>query len=131
MTMRKVTGVQFPMLFDVTFGPADVGNTIEIDVPPNFVLTDAALIVRTAFDGTTPTVGVIDNKTAPTSIIPAGTALSLGETLSGAGPNFTEYPSGGIITISPVIAGGANTVGSADVMIRGYVKGRQNERYGT
>lgn len=129
MTARKINKIQAPMLFEATFGPADIGNTIEIDVPPNFVLLSAVVSVREVFDGTTPTIGIVDNKSSPTTIIAATTVLTAVADTESSTANFTSYPSGGVITVAPVGAG--VTVGAGAVIVQGYVEGRQSERYGT
>jgi len=131
MTARKINKIQSPMLFETSFDIADLGNSIEIDVPPGFVLLKATVAVRTAFDGPTPTIGVVDNKSSPTTIIAATTDLTAAaETESAAGPNYTTYPSGGVITAA--LAGGAGaTVGAGAFIVQGYIEGRQTERYGT
>ena len=129
MTARKLNKIQYAMLFETLIGPEDVGNTIEIDVPPNFVLLAASVSVREAFDGTTPTVGIVDNKTAPTTIIAATTDLTAVADTEATAAKFTAYPSGGTIIVAPIGVG--VTEGSAAVVVEGYVEGRQNERYGT
>lgn len=129
MTVRKLNKIQSPMIFEATFGPEDVGNTIEVDVPPNFVLLDAAVSVREVFDGTTPTIGVTDNKTSPTVIIADTTVLTAVADVEATAARFTTYPSGGTIIVAPIGAG--VTTGAGAVILRGYVEGRQNERYGT
>lgn len=132
MAQVKVKNVQYPMVWNVELGPEDVGDEIVIDVPPGFILTGGAVAVRTNFNGTTPTISVVDNKETPTEVL-GTTALT---TAAAAGLAFSaglfgEYPSGGKIRILPVVASGTPTAGRADVLVQGIVKGRQNELVGT
>lgn len=132
MAQIKVTNVQYPMVFNVELGPDDIGNEVVIDVPPGFILTGGAVAVRQNFNGTTPTVTVTDNKQVPTAYVPS-TALTTAaaEALSfAAGELYAEYPNGGKISIRPVIVSGSTTIGRADVIVSGIVRGRQNERVG-
>lgn len=129
----SVTGVQYPMIFSVEMTFEDLGNELVIEVPPGFVLLNATLAKRVAFDGTAPSVSVVDSKQVPTEIIPSTDLSSLTPPNVGADTpvRFTEYRSGGKIRILPVSSGGAPSVGRADVYIEGVVRGRQNERFGS
>lgn len=129
MARNLTNSLQYPMTFYGSFGPADIGSTVELDVPPGFVLLGASIRVRTAFDGTTPKVGVTDNKGSPTTIIAATTDLTATAVTNSSTANLTEYPNGGTIIVSPVNSGGTTAAGAADVVVQGFVKGRQNELF--
>ncbi len=130
MAQSKVTSAQWALAFTATVGKDDVGNDVVIDVPPGFVLMDALLVVDVAFDGTTPTAALADNKASPTSIIASG-ALTVGAKTMVTAAKGTFYPSGGKLTLNPRVASGTVTTGSARLIVQGVVMGRQNERFGT
>lgn len=130
MAQIKVTNAQYPLIFNVELGPDDIGNEVVVDVQPGFILLRAVVAVRTAFNGTTPTISVVDNKDTPTEIIDDATSLAT-VAATAATVLYGEYPSGGKLRILPVVASGSVTAGLADVLIEGIVKGRQNERIGT
>lgn len=131
MAQTKITNAQYPLNFDVQIDPEDIGNELVIDVQPGFVLLNVALAKRVAFDGTTPSITIVDNKTAPTTLLAANDLSSLVTPNAEAaiGVKYTEYPSGGKIRILPT--GTTVTAGRADVIISGYVRGKQHERFGT
>lgn len=131
MSIFKLTGVQYSMVFHATLTASDVGDTYEIDLPPGFILAEAVLAKRTAFNGTTPAVSIVDNKTSPTTIIASNDLASLvTPAVEAALPvKYTNYPNGGKLIIA--VTGSGSTAGEADVIVKGIVKGRQNERYGT
>jgi hypothetical protein len=128
----SVTGVQYPMVFSVEVTFEDLGNELVIEAPPGFVLLDATLVKRVAFDGTAPSLSIIDSKQVPTVIIPPTDLSSLTPRSVGADSTvrFTEYRSGGKLRILPTSSGLPST-GRADVYIEGVVRGRQNERFGS
>ena len=130
MAQIKVTNVQYPMVWNVEINPDDVGNEVVIDVPPGFVLTSMANVIRTVFNGTTPTYSIVDNKSSPTTYIASATSGTAGITSPIAATLYSEFPSGGKIRILYVIASGTTTTGRADVLVQGIVRGRQNERVG-
>lgn len=126
----KISTVQYPMVFTATVG-AEAGaadGEYVIDVPAGFVLTGGATRVQTAFDGTTPTVSVVDNMDTPNTLI-AAAALTAADAVASlaAGVLYTHYPAGGKLTID---IAGAPTVGELIVLIQGVVMGRQHERVG-
>lgn len=129
MAQIKVTNWQYPLVLNVELNPADIGQELAVDVPPGFVLTGGALAVREVFNGTTPTVDIVDNKSSPVTYLNDTSLAAVAATAFSTGL-YTEYPNGGKIRILPVIAGGATTAGRADVLIQGIVRGRQNERIG-
>lgn len=131
MAQIKVTNLQFPMVFNVEVGPEDVGHELVLDVPPGFILTGLANIIRTAFNGTTPTFSIVDNKTAPTTYIASATSGTAGITNAIATTLYAEFPNGGKLRILYAMASGPATAGRADVIVQGIVRGRQNERVGT
>ena len=131
MAQIKVQNVQYPMVFNVQLTIADLGDEVVIDVPPGFILTGLANVIRTVFNGTTPTFSVVDNKASPTTLIASAAATALGITSAIPATLFSEYPNGGKIRILYVSAGGTPTTGLADVIVQGIVRGRQNERVGT
>lgn len=130
MAQSKVTSLQWPMAFTATVTSADVGNDVVLDLPPGFILMDAMLVVTTAFDGTTPTAALTDNKQSPNAIIASG-ALTVGVKNIAANMKGLTYPAGGKMTLNPRIASGTNTAGVAQLVVMGVVPGRQNERFGT
>lgn len=130
MAQIKVKNVQYPMVWNVEIGPEDVGNEVVIDVPPGFVLTGLANVIRTVFNGTTPTYSIVDNKAAPTTLIASATSGTAGITNAVATTLYSEYPNGGKIRILYVVASGTTTAGRADVVVQGIVRGRQNENVG-
>lgn len=129
MAQRKITNAQWTLVFNTEITRDDIGQELVIDVPPNFVLTGAAVAVRQAFNGTDASISIVDNKTSPTTIV-AATSLGAVANTTATTALYTEYPSGGKIRILPVVAGGAVTAGRADVFVQGIIRGRQNERYG-
>lgn len=131
MATRKLTAVQYPMSFVHEFTFEDVGDTLVIDLPSHFVYTGLGrIIVVTAFDGTTPTVSVVDNAGTPNTYL-ASTAMTAGVKTFDAAEANNYYPSGARISILPVVASGTPTAGRAIVILDGVVLGRQNERVGT
>lgn len=130
MAQRKVTSLQWQMAFTATVTFSDVGNDVVLDLPPGFILLDALLVVTTAFNGTTPTAALKDNKGTPNEVIAAG-ALTAGVKDIADGMKGLVYPAGGKLTLNPRIAGGTATAGSAELVVTGIVPGRQNERFGT
>lgn len=130
MAQRKVTSLQWPMAFTATVTHQDVGNDVVLDLPPGFILLDALLVVTTAFDGTTPTAALTDNKGTPNAVIAAG-ALTAGPKLIAENMKGLVYAAGGKLTLNPRVAGGTPTAGVAQLVVTGVVPGRQNERFGT
>ncbi len=130
MAQKKITSAQYSLAFTSTITFDDVGDDVVVDVPPGFVLLDALLVVDVAFNGTTPTAGLTDNKTSPNAIIANG-ALTVGAKTIANGMKGQFYPSGGKLTLNPRIAGGTATAGSARLIVEGVVMDRQNERFGT
>lgn len=127
MSQIKVTNVQYPMVWNVEIGPEDVGNEVVIDVQPGFILTGLANVIRTAFNGTTPTFSIVDNKASPTTLVASAAATAPGVTNAIGSTLYAEYPSGGKLRILYL---GDSTAGRADVIVQGIVRGRQNERVG-
>lgn len=130
MAQIKVTNVQYPMVWNVEVNPDDVGNELVIDVQPGFVLTGLANVIRTPFNGTTPTYSIVDNKSSPTTYIASATSGTAGVTNAISTTLYAEFPNGGKIRILYVVASGTPTTGRADVIVQGIVRGRQNERVG-
>ena len=130
MAQRKVTSLQWPMAFTATVTFSDVGNDVVLDLPPGFILLDALLAVTTAFNGTTPTAALTDNKGSPNAIL-ASAALAAGVQGIAANMKGLSYPNGGKLTFNPRIAGGTATAGVAQLVVVGVVPLRQNERFGT
>lgn len=131
--MVKVTGLQYPMVFAVELTDEDIGDEIQIEVPPGFVLLSVALAKRAAFNGTEPQVSIVDNKTVPTVLLQATdlSTLDVPNVEGDLASRYAEYRSGGKIRILPVVTGEASTTGRADVLVSGVVRGRQNERFGS
>lgn len=131
--MPQIGGLQYPMVFSAELRPEDLGTEILIDIPPGFILLNAGLAKRAAFNGATPEVSITDNKTVPTVIIASNdlSSLDVPNVEADIAVRYTEYRSGGKIRILPTVAGGAPTTGYADVYIQGVVRGRQNERFGS
>lgn len=131
MAIRKLTAVQYPMTFVHEFTFEDIGDELVIDLPAHFIYTGSGNInVITAFDGTTPTVSVVDNAQTPNEFL-ATTALTAGVKAFASGEANNYYPSGARIRILPVVASGTATAGRAIVVFEGVVVGRQNERVGS
>lgn len=128
MAQIKVTNAQYPLVFNTELDGTDANNEVVIDVPPGFILTGAAVAIRTAFNGTTPTYSVVDNKSTPTTIIASTSATAIAATSAAGGALYTEYPSGGKIRI--LLIGAGTSTGRGDVIVQGIVRGRQNERVG-
>lgn len=131
MAIRKLTAVQYPMSFvhEITF--EDVGDELVIDLPSHFIYTGLGTVnVITAFNGTTPTISVVDNAGTPNTYL-ASTALTAGVKAMDAAEANNYYPSGARISILPVVASGTPTAGRAIVTFTGVVLGRQNERVGS
>lgn len=131
MAQIKVTNAQYPLVFNVEVDPDDVGNELVIDVPPGFILTGLANVIRTVFNGTTPTYSIVDNKSSPTTYIASATSGTAGITNAIAATLYSEFPNGGKLRILYVVASGTTTTGRADVIVQGIVRGRQNERFGS
>lgn len=130
MAQSKVTSLQWPMAFTATVTFDDVGDDVVLDLPPGFILLDALLVVTTAFDGTTPTAALTDNKTSPNAVI-ASAALTVGVKNIAANMKGLVYPAGGKLTLNPRVASGTPSAGVAQLVVQGVVPGRQNERFGT
>lgn len=131
MAKYHTTAVQYGMIWAIELGPEDVGQEVDIDVPPGFVLKSLTNTIRTAFNGTTPTFSIVDNKGTPTTLIGSVTSGATGNTSAIAGTLFSEYPNGGKIKVRYVVASGNTTEGRALVTLEGFVPGRQNERVGS
>lgn len=127
--MSKITAAQYPLSFIVPVAASDIGASLDIDVPPGFILTKASLAKRVVFDGTTPAISIVDNKASPTTIL-ASTVLTSTGNAEATTALYTEYPSGGTVSVKPVAGAADVTVGSADVLIQGIVRNRQQERFG-
>lgn len=131
MAQIKVKNLQYPMVYNVEVGPEDVGHELVIDFPPGFILTGLANIIRNAFNGTTPTFSIVDNKSSPTTYIASATSGTAGITNAIATTLYAEFPSGGKLRILYAMASGSVTAGRADVIVQGIVRGRQNENVGS
>lgn len=129
MAQKKITNAQYTLVFNTMVTPDDVGDELVIDVPPNFILTGAALSVRTEFNGTTPTATMVDNKDTPTEFIDGVSLATAADTVVSTGL-YSEYPSGGKISFTIAHGATAPTAGRADLIVQGIVRGRQNERIG-
>lgn len=129
MAQKKITNVQYPMVFNAEITADDIGDELVIDMPPNFILLRAALSVRQAFNGTTPTVSMVDNKETPTEFVDEVSLASAANTTVSTGL-LSEYPSGGKLSITTEAGATLPTTGRADLIVEGIVRGRQNERVG-
>lgn len=129
MAQKNVTSLQWPMAFHAKVTFDDVGKDVVLALPPGFILTDAMFVVTTSFNGTTPTVSLVDNMSTPNDII-ASAAATAGVLAMAAGEKGNMYPAGGKMTLKPVIAGGTATAGEGHLVVIGVVAGRQNEHYG-
>lgn len=108
--------------------PAQTGQaagTVVFYLPPGAYLLGGNLSVKTAFNGTTPTLTAKDNSASPVSLF--GTvAGTVGNTALAAGL-ATYYPAGATIVVA---AGGTGvTTGEALVHVQYIVLGRGNEVY--
>lgn len=129
MAQKKITNAQYTLVFNTMVTPEDAGDELVIDVPPNFILTGAVLAVRGAFNGTTPTASMVDNKETPTEFLDEVDLASAATTVVSTGV-YAEYPSGGKISLTIAHGATAPTEGRADLIVQGIVRGRQNERIG-
>lgn len=129
MAQKKITNAQYTLVFNTMVTPADAGDELVVDVPPNFILTGAVLAVRDPFNGTTPTASMVDNKETPTEYMDEVSLGTAATTVASTGL-YTEYPSGGKISFTIAHGATAPTAGRADIIVQGIVRGRQNERIG-
>lgn len=132
MAQLKTKQVQYPMVWSNTLGFADLAdNTLVVDLPPSFVLTDIGFRVDEAFNGTTPALSAVDNKSAPTTLVTSA-AITAANAILPMVPatKWSYYPSGGKITFQPSGGAGA-TAGSGRAFVEGIAMGRQNEVVGT
>lgn len=128
--MRKITPAQYPLVFLLDVTADDFGTNVAVDVPPGFIVTNVTVVTRTAFNGTTPTIAVKDNKDTPTTLVAATAVTAAGSASAAAAAIGTDYPSGGTISVTLANGGGTTNAGEADVIVQGIVRSRQNERYG-
>ncbi len=131
MAQIKVKNIQSRVVFNVEINPDDVGHEVVIDVPPGFILLNVANVIRTAFNGGTPTFSIVDNKSSPTTLIASASSATAGNSEVTSAARYSEYPNGGKLRILYVVASGAATAGRADVLVEGIVRGRQNENFGS
>lgn len=129
MAQKKITNAQYTLVFNTEITAEDIGDELVIDVPPNFILTGAALAVRTVFNGTTPTVSMVDNKETPTEYLDGVSLGTATATVVSTGL-YSDYPGGGKLSLTIAHGATAPTAGRADLIVQGIIRGRQNERIG-
>lgn len=129
MAQKKITNAQYTLVFNTEVTAEDAGDELVIDVPPNFILTGAALAVRVPFNGTTPTASMVDNKDTPTEYLDGVALGTVGTSVVSTGL-YSDYPGGGKLSLLVEYGATRPTTGRADLIVQGIIRGRQNERIG-
>lgn len=112
-------------------GSATLASTTTIKLPPGAMLQGGYYFVVSAATGTTPTLSIVDNATAPNTIASAlaiGVA-NVGGILDEAGEAANYYPTG--TTLSFTTGGTTPAAGDVLVAVHYIVLGRCDEIYGT
>lgn len=133
MPITKNSGRQELIVAHVDISFADLVNNVAqaaLDLPPNAVVVDGALVTTEAWNSTTSDVMDVGDASSGTRYLTDGNIRALGARVALVPTGFLTTPTQPALTVTWTSGGGTPTTGKVRLEVSYYVKGRAAFAYG-